>query len=156
MKIELFNWRFRFQISLKKLVEVTGINSNIDETMHEHILLWDFDNQTLEIVTASLSKTQDYWNLPRIYIIESNKNRYHAYCFYRAEKWLANAILSSTPCICETFFKLGVMRGYWTLRITPKRKNEGFRLVRELPSPNHEDLGLVSLMNTVKYKTELH
>ena len=158
MKIEIGNYRFRFDLSIKKIVEVSGINSNTDDTMNKHILLWDFDNVRLNDVTSSLSKIQDYWKLPKIYIVQSSKNRFHAYSFFEVDLSTAMAIISSTPLICKTFFKMGVMRDYWTLRITPKKEGEKFNLVRVLPSPYRakERLDLVRMLETVKYKTEGH
>jgi hypothetical protein len=157
MKIEFNNYRLRFDLSLKRLVEVTGINSNTDDTMQTHILLWDFDNQTLDNVTTSLSKIQDVWCLPEIHIIKSSGlNRFHAYCFAEFHKPMVLHILSETPFICDTFFKLGVMRGYWTLRITPKRQSEGFTPIRILPSNVRPDVKTLKKLQTVIYKTELH
>lgn len=153
MKIELFNYRVRLDMSIKKLVEVEGINSNLDDNNKEHILLWDFDEIPLSKIVASLKLIQYRHSLPKIYIVSSSINHYHAYCFTRQSKAKAMYILISTKYIDETYFKLGIVRGYWTLRITPKQVNNKFMSVINLDSKVPEDLTTTKLLQTVKYNT---
>jgi hypothetical protein len=157
MKIELAGWHFRFDVALRKTVEVEGINSHIEGT-DKHILLWDFDEASLEEIKAILLKIQKDFNLSTIYIIESSPTHYHAYCFKSCDLPNTLYILSSTPLIDEMFFKLGVLRGYWTLRITPKNKKQKFRLVCILGTTvcyyvSPEEIAFVKKLNVVKYTT---
>lgn len=156
MKVELFGLRFRFDISVKRIVEVTGINSNIADSQDDHILLWDFDNSDMLDIALSLRKIQRDWGLPKIHIVQSSPQHYHALCFTRIPKPFVLQILSSTPNICDTFFKLGVMRGYWTLRITPKQQGHPFKTIAVLSSEVPEDLMLAAKLQTVTYTTAVN
>lgn len=154
MKIELLNRRIRLDFSISKTVKVTGINSNVDSTNEKHILLWDFDETPYYKIVESLKNIQTDCKLPTIHIIQSSPNRYHAYCFIAVDMPTAMYIISSTPCVDYTFFKLGVMRGYWTLRITDKKQNNLFRHVSDLISTTVvEDTSLPLMLELVKYKT---
>lgn len=154
MKIDLGKVRIRFDFSISRIVEVSGVNSNIDDTNKNHILLWDFDKVPCVEVVTSLTHVQQLYSLPAIHVIESSPLHYHAYCFAIRTKAEAMYILSTTPHIDDVFFRLGVVRSYWTLRITPKKTGQSFRLVVDLPSTIPEaDSSLVSSLDIVKYKT---
>ena len=158
MKIEIGNIRFRFDCSISKLADVDGINSNIfflGEANGNHILLWDFDNTPLQIVIDDLRCLQHLFDLPKIHIIESSPEHYHAYCFSEQRKSEAIYILSLSPHIDQTYFKLGIIRGYWTLRITPKKRSDLFKPICILDSEIPEDFTLKDMLQTVKYRTRL-
>lgn len=154
MKIDLGNIRIRFSFSISKTVSVAGVNSNIDAENTKHILLWDFDNTPYSQVVNALKRVQQMHSLPTIHIIESSPKHYHAYCFMARTTSDVILILSSTPFIDQSFFKFGIIRGYWTLRITPKRTGQSFHLVNDLwSSVPDENIALSSLLEVVKYKT---
>lgn len=153
MKIELFNYRLRLECSLSKTVVVEGINSNLDEAGNFHILLWDFDEPSWEAITKNLRFLQHFCKLPTIYIIESSPEHYHAYCLAKKSKAETLYILASTPDICQTYFKLGVVRGFWTLRITSKNKSDQFHCIVKLPSSEPECFKDLDELETVQYKT---
>jgi hypothetical protein len=154
MKIDILNRRIRFDFSVSKTVDASGIDSNIDTENVQHILLWDFDDASYSQIVEGLRSIQTRCKLPTIHIIESSPKHFHAYCFTVVDKSTAMYIISSTPCIDYTFFKLGVVRGYWTLRITPKKRNHLFHHVADLVSTKvAEDTSLSLLLEIVKYKT---
>lgn len=154
MKYEIFGLRFRFNpsISIKKVVNVAGIDSDIAND-DRHILLWDFDNVNLSDMTKTLKTLQRRWALPRIVIIESSVKHYHAVCIKAMPYPLVLNILASTKDIDWTYFKLGVMRGYWTLRITPKSGKDKITFVQELPSSVSEDIWALKYLKLSEYIT---
>lgn len=115
---------YKLFISLNHSTRVRGVNSILPDG--RHFLLWDFDEQSLNTITQGLTLIQEKYELSTIYIVNSGTvRRYHAYCF-TAQSWPDTLhILADTPLICQTYFKIGILRGYFTLRITPKG-NERF------------------------------
>jgi hypothetical protein len=152
MIIEWKNYRLRLHCSVRKYVEVEGVNSLLPSG--EHILMWDFDNLPLPDVYESLIKIQSGWDLPSIYIVESSFEHYHAYCLDSFPYPQVLNILASTIGLDTVYFKFGILRGYWTLRITPEKGN--FKLVQILYS-NHHSKNIIDITNleTVKYRTEV-
>lgn len=152
MRVELFNIRIRFGwFSVEKLVKVTGINSNFDDENKYHILMWDFDDTPLDKIVDELLFVQHFWELPSIHIVSSSPEHYHAYCFSKQPTPVVLHILSATPSICKNYFKLGVIRGYWTLRISPEKGEFKKELILQSNIPEYLD-GLNKLC-TVKYDT---
>lgn len=132
MIIELpFNFQLRVYFSKQEKRE--GVCSKIFDKKDEHILLWDFDNIDLFSITNSLEITQQFYNLPTIYVVRTSLNRYHAYCFTARSFRRTVHILSSVPEIDVEYLRLGIVRGYFTLRIS-ERKNETFELAAILKS----------------------
>ena len=77
--------------------------------------------------------------LPDIYIVQSSNEHYHAYCFACRELKEVINILSSTQYICEDFLRLGMIRGYYTLRIS-QRNTEVFTIVKVLQSEYPDEM----------------
>jgi len=151
MKIEIGNIRIRIDspIYVSRIVDVEGINSKIGAENH-HILLWDFDDVVLRDLELELMSLQIAYKLPTIYIVESSTaGHYHAYAFAKKSLPETLLILSSTNYLCQTYFKIGVMRGYWTLRISPEKGQ--FRLVSTIKS-NVPECDL-SELTTLRYRT---
>lgn len=97
-----------------------GICSN-HSTMDTHMLLWDFDKTEKYLIMRELQRIQTKYKLPTILILKSSENHYHAYCFAnRSFKEVIN-ILSDTQYIDEMYLRLGVARGYYTLRYSEKQ-----------------------------------
>lgn len=132
MKVSLpFNYQLRVYFS--RLEKRQGVGSQVFNGGDKHILLWDFDNKKLSSVIGSLLTLQQHYKLPSIYIISTSINRYHAYSFTARSFREVIHILSDTPEIDVAYLRLGVARGYYTLRVS-KRKGENFRLVKILTS----------------------
>jgi len=110
-----------------------GICSQKDTREDKHALLIDFDNSSISTIINSLSSLQKKYKLPAIYIVASSKHSYHAYCFTARKFMEIIHILSDIPELDESYFRLGIIRGYFTLRIT-SRKGDKFKLVKTLVS----------------------
>jgi len=150
----IFKLRFgkwRLTITLSPVIDVAGVNSLMKDGTH--ILMWDWDNKTLERVIAGLNIIQLVHDLPNIYVLESMKNKnYMAYCFVRVSWRKAKEIIAATPFVCENFYKWGVFRGKFTLRITPK-EGRWPKLVHILTSPRPEECTPNDLVDFVQYET---
>jgi len=144
-------WKWRFTFTLSPVVKVTGVNSILDDK--KHILLWDFDDVEEQEVWASLKHIQKKEHLPTIYLLHtSNGNHYCAYCFKRCDWWTCKRIIASTPYTDEEYFKYGVNRGYFTLRVSAKH-NMAPHLVATLPSKVRETATIDELESWVVYET---
>lgn len=124
---------------VKRLEKRTGICSQKETREDKHILLWDFDNKDLGRIMASLTRLLLRYQLPNIYIIESSPQRYHAYSFTARTFRETIHILSDTPEIDLEYLRLGMVRGYYTLRITP-RQNDIFKTVKVLASIHKDEI----------------
>ncbi|GAH81032.1 unnamed protein product [marine sediment metagenome] len=134
--IDLKGWRL--YIGISHSVKVKGVNSNLPDG--RHILMWDFDNVEGEDVINQLLYVQDRFKLSRIFLLNTGLDgHWHAYCF-KAKSW-ANLlhILASTEGLDQTFFKIGIIRGFFTLRYS-KKEGRGFIPAIILPSRVQEDI----------------
>lgn len=145
---------WKLYLSLTHSKRLLGVSSLLPSG--DHILMWDFDDSWDSTLYSTLGAIQKRFALPRIDILATGKQgHYHAYCFYSTAWPDALRILASTKGLDQQFFRLGVLRGYWTLRIVEKN---GFRF-RRLP-PLESTLGIkidVSpwlIANFVYYQTE--
>jgi len=136
MKIDIFN-RYRMSFYISRTEKRYGVCSPLYKS-DKHILLWDFDDTPLIKVIDSLLLVQLSYKLPTIYILESSKNRYHAYCFVSKTLQEIIHILSCTQEIDLEYLRLGMVRGYYTLRFSP-RKGETFKLIKTLKSDIPEE-----------------
>ncbi|OGM08550.1 hypothetical protein A2Z67_01775 [Candidatus Woesebacteria bacterium RBG_13_36_22] len=125
-------------ISLKVYVSKTakriGVCSQKSDEPDNHCLLWDFDDARYVNILYTLYGLQEEYKLPRIYVIESSLNHYHAYCFASRSFREVLHILSDTPEICMTYLRIGATRGYFTLRISPRADAPKFELKTIIPS----------------------
>lgn len=148
-KIRIGKWRFTF--TLAPVTDVIGVNSKI--APNKHILMWDFDNTPLWAVIESLTKVQKTYKLPRIYILETKKDtNYIAYCFKKVSWRKCCEILAYTPNIDLSYYRFGVYRQQFTLRVTPKSGRKP-TLVHIIPSNIAEDAYITDLKSWVKYET---
>ena len=146
LRIRIGNWRFTF--TLHQITDITGVNSLLPDG--NHILMWDFDNIPLWQVKLTLNCIQQDYELPNIYILNTGKpNHYIAYCFKRCSWWDTKRIIAATPFICNDYFKWGVFRKRFTLRVTPKEGRKP-RLVEILHSNIPEDVKVSELTSWVK------
>ena len=148
-RLRLGHWRFTF--SWAKVSDITGVNSLLPDG--NHILMWDFDNVPYDKVSLSLRWIQKTYELPEIHILNTGKlHHYIAYCFKKVSWRLCKEIIASTEHIDEQFFKYGVYREKFTLRVSSKDGRTP-RAVALLRSPIAADVELKGLMSWVKYET---
>ena len=124
--------QLRFYMSL--LEKRTGVCSQQYDNQDKHMLLWDFDYLNLDDIIESLEKVQQDYNLPSIYVIKSSPDSYHAYCFMSRSFRETINIISATTTVDMAYLRLGIVRGYFTLRITPRTGEPDFELVKILTS----------------------
>jgi len=150
----IFKLRFgkmRLTITLAPVIDVAGVNSLLPDG--DHILMWDFDDVPKRKVIAALMIQQSMHMLPRIYLLETKPNKgYIAYCLTRCSFMKAAEIIAGTEFICLNFYKWGVFRKRFTLRITKKRGMLP-RLVDVIDSDVEEDVNVSELTSFVQYET---
>ena len=122
--------------------------------VHRHIReMWDFDDTNLRTVTKEMHRVQNKYSLPTIYILETKpKHNYIAYCFKRCDWRRAVEIIASTRGVDWNFFKYGVYRGKFTLRVGPKCERR-IRLATYLLGKRTQDVKTNELLSWVKYET---
>ncbi len=148
IKIKNFGLSVRFFRTVKR----TGVCSRIYNEPDKHILMWDFDNTEKNKLLEALENTQRFYELPAIYVIESSHGKHHAYCFVKRSLKDIIHILSATNYIDEEYLRLGMVRGYYTLRIS-KRNETDFQLVIILHSDKADELSALDV-TTNKFETE--
>jgi len=132
MKVNL-PLHYQLRVYFSKTAKRDGICSNVHNDPQRHVLLWDFDNSTSEAIGRNLEIIQRKFKLSDIYLVSSSQYSYHAYCFTAVPLVEAIHILSGTKGTDLAYLRLGMVRGYYTLRISP-RQHESFRLVRVIRS----------------------
>lgn len=141
-------WRFYLAFGLRRITEVTGVNSQVDP--ETHFLMWDFDDTPLDVVIESLVFVQKTFNLPPISIVQTKENGYHAYCF-RDSTWIeTRGIISFTPNVDKHYLAVGIGRGYFTLRFTDVKGRE-FKHIQTLQSEVPSDLNYRDINSFVRY-----
>jgi len=151
MRITVRIGSVRLMAALVRVVDVVGVNSKLRDG--NHILLWDFDGAPLRDVESSLSEVQHRYNLPTIYILQSSSNdHYIAYCFHRCSWAKCKHIVSAAENVDEQFYRYGVFRGHFTLRVSRKGEWQPY-LVSRLESPFPETATLTDLCSWVRYET---
>lgn len=151
-KIRIAHWRFTWTFA--PVTDVTGVNSNLPEG--DHIYMWDFDDIPLEEIISNLHYVKSIFQMPNIYILNTGKpNHFIAYCF-KAMPWRESVIVvATTRCVDPNFFKYGVYREHWTLRVTPKEGRKP-HLVKILWSSIEEDCSIDELNSWVQDTQEVH
>lgn len=146
IKIRIAHWRFTFTFA--PVTDIIGVNSTLPEG--DHICMWDFDDTTLHEVIDALNIVKYFYGLSNIYIFSTGKLfHYIAYCF-KAFAWRDSVrIVASTNHVDPNFFKYGVYREHWTLRVTPKEGRKP-KLVKILHSTIQEDVKISELNSWVK------
>lgn len=151
------NFRFerfgvRFHVGLTRTTTVTGVNSQL--AGGGQFLMWDFDNVLRNDVELALLEVQGRFQLPAIRVLSTGiDNYYHAYCFKRCSETEARAVIASTAHVDKVFLTLGLMRGYFTLRFSPKRKRS-FEPAFTLEAPLPEDVTPEEVLSFVEYTTK--
>jgi hypothetical protein len=149
IKLTIGRWRFTF--SMAPITKVIGVDSTL--TDGNHILMWDFDTDKLEHIELALRDVQHRFELPSIRISQTGKEHgYHAICLVRMDWRSCVAILGCTHFLDWNYFKYGIYRGHFTLRISPKcfRKIKYLKMLR---SNILENATIEELASFVKYET---
>jgi hypothetical protein len=145
-KLRIFSWRFTF--TLAPVTDIIGVNSRLSDG--DHIIMWDFDDVELCLVAATLKWVQKHFELPNIYIMNTGtQDHYIAYCFERCCWHKSVAVVAETNFVDPNFFKYGVYRERWTLRVSPKESRK-MLLVKTLYSPISESASIAELNSWVK------
>ena len=149
IKLRLGHWRFTF--SFAPVVDIIGVNSKLPDG--RHILMWDFDDIPLQNVIDVLRGTQYEYMLPNIYILNTGApNHYIAYSFAACSWNTAVEIIATTWGVDKNFFKYGVYRERFTLRVSPKCGRKPI-LATILRSIIPENCSIAELKSWVKYET---
>ena len=143
---------YRVTFTLAKTVDIYGVNSEL--TDGRHILMWDFDGVSLERVKRILSYRQGDLSLPKIHIFQSRADGmgFHAYCFQCCAFSEAVSIVADTAHVDWDFVKWAVIRGRFTLRLSPKG---GYipHEVAVLPSVIADNSAPEDMRSYVRYET---
>ncbi len=150
LRVDFKGWRF--YIALTHSGQVKGVNSKLPDG--RHFLMWDFDDIEEEVVKEALCQVQRRWHLSKIYLLNTGlPNFWHAYCFTSVSWGECLKLLVETPYLDKVYFKIGCIRGYFTLRYTKKRARE-FEPAIILPSRYNEDVDPYELSSFVTYWTK--
>ena len=142
---------YRLTLTFARIAKMIGVNSELGEG--KHILMWDFDDVPLEDVKAALSRVQCRYFLPDIHILRTKEpDNYIAYCFSSQEWRRAVEIIAQTPHVDWQFFRFGVYRGNFTLRVTPKGDRTP-HIVARLIGFGQPDVKPEDLKSWVRYET---
>uniref|UniRef100_A0A6H2A3T7 Uncharacterized protein n=1 Tax=viral metagenome TaxID=1070528 RepID=A0A6H2A3T7_9ZZZZ len=141
----------RVTFTIAHITKVVGVNSKLDDD--RHILMWDFDNTPLSEVKEALRRVQSRFLLSDIYILRSSEpSNYIAYCFTASDWRRVVEIIAQTEYIDWNFFKYGVYRGRFTLRVSAKNGNIP-KLVTRLEGLSLPDCEPPDLHSWVRYET---
>ena len=109
----------RFMFSVATVIKVVGVNSYVGND--QHILMWDFDDISLEEVKEALKIVQSRYFLSDIHILNTGReNSYHGYCFTTVSWRRAVEILAATPNVDMKYVKWCLFRSRLTLRTGDK------------------------------------
>jgi len=136
---------------MHQVTDVVGVNSLVEGD--RHICMWDFDDQPLEHVVNALLLVQRRYNLPKIHILQTSKgNKYQAFSFTRRPFRAVATIIVDTFYLDWNFYKLGILRDFFTLRTSPKF---GYlpRLIKVLPSQCRDECTIKQLQHWTRYET---
>lgn len=151
MIVELQLFQYRIVLTAAKTEVIEGVYSSLDNDMH--FLMWDFDDMKSSLVIESLNTIQFSFNLPNIYILETEKGKgYHAYCLCKVSFKDACAVLALTYGIDMRYYTAGVMRHKWTLRLGEK-SGRSIEPCYVINSDIKETVKIEDIKNFCTYKT---
>lgn len=150
MRIKYKGWEFHAGLTHSQ--QMIGVNSKLEDG--KHFIMWDFDNTELDKLSTILHMMQQAYTLSNIYIMSTGTpTHYHAYCFNKVSWNRLVGILLNTPLLDTGFLKVGFLRGYYTLRISPKQGRE-VKLVSVLASNVPETVTPTEIPEVIKYWTK--
>ena len=143
--------RIRATLTIARIVKVIGVNSELENGLH--ILMWDFDEIPLPDVRDALKRVQTRYCLSTIHILRTKvPDNYIAYCFSSFSWRTAVEIIAQTEYVDWQFFRFGVYRGHFTLRVTPKNERE-IKLAHRLEGYELPNCKPSDLKSWVRYET---
>lgn len=141
----------RITFTIARITKVIGVNSQLGDG--RHILMWDFDDTNLEVVKSALRVVQTRYLLSDIHILETKEHtNYIAYCFTALSWCRIVEIIAQTDLVDWNFFKYGVYRGRFTLRVTAKGGRIP-KLVAKLEGYELPNCIVPDLLSWVRYET---
>ena len=147
LRIKRAGWHLYLEIY--RSVRFEGVNSLLANG--DHFIMWDFDEQDVTEVASALRQVQKEFKLPTIYLVNTGKPKsWHGYCFKRVKYPLLLHILAATKGMDRMWFNIGVLRGFFTLRYTPRSGRE-FKPAYVLPGKVIEDVNPYELTNFSRY-----
>lgn len=143
--------KWRFTLTVARIAKVIGVNSELENG--RHILMWDFDGIPLEYVKLELKRVQTRYFLSDIIICRTKEpDNYVAYCFSSQDWQTACEIVCQTTGVDWNFFRFGVYRHHFTLRVTPKNERE-IKYADTLEGYRLRDCEPTDLKSWVRYET---
>jgi len=133
-----FDVRLPIMLHIRRTAMRHGICSRIQGTNDRHILIADFDNVSLNELVHDLESLMIEFELPDIYIVQSSPNHYHSYCFTNRCLRDVVYILYGMKYVDIDYIKLGVARGYYTLRYSRKDNDNDMKIVHMIKSPYND------------------
>jgi hypothetical protein len=133
-----FNFRVKvvnltFFAMIAKTQTLEGITSLQKD--HNHIVMWDLENCTLEQAKKRLKKVQTKYRLSHIYLSSDCKNSYRAWCFSKVTfETFLKILVDSLSILDYNFFYYTVKRKKATLRTGSKKGRPPQRVVSVLRS----------------------
>lgn len=151
-RLNLFNkWRVTFTFA--PVQWVYGVNNMImTKNGIKYFPMWDFDDTTLHDVIEPFLNIIPRYRLSNVYVYQTSPHNYYAYSLKLFDWIKCVHIISAHPKICQSFFKWGVYRGRFTLRISEKNGYKP-KLVVVIKGVSREDFTLDQLRSYVKYQT---
>lgn len=141
----------RITFTVARVAKVIGVNSTLESG--SHIPMWDFDNVPLDYVKDALRKVQARYFLSDIYILRSSEpDNYIAYCFTAKDWHDVVMIIAQTEYVDWNFFKYGVYRERFTLRVSAKKDGLPY-LVAKLDGYDKPNCTPEDLNSWVRYET---
>lgn len=151
MIINLFN-KYQARFYFSQLEKRQGICSKKFNNDDKHMLLWDFDNEKLDSIIQELLRMMIKYELPSIYILRTSISGYHAYCFASRTFREIIHILSDTRFIDMHYLRLGMVRGYYTLRYSARRDGQP-KLIKILASAFENEMSPLDTTVNAYYTT---
>lgn len=143
---------YRLYGALTRSRQILGVNSKLEDG--SHVLMWDFDAVPGAFpVVRALRGVAMRHQTASIHILRSSTYGYHAYCFQRHGWPKTLEILADTPYLDPVYFKIGVIRGYFTLRIQDKKQGK-LSPVETVSGFREEDVEDTEQRSFVRYWTQ--
>lgn len=151
MKLHFAIGHFRVRLYAEKMVRTEGVTSLLEDG--SHFLMWDFDNVDYAEVLQALGRVQDDYALPDIHVLLTSDRSYHAYCFAALPWPTVIKIIAETPGVDLDYFRIGVWRGYFTLRYVAKPGRAAPCAIALLPSTVKASVDPYRIPQFVRYWT---
>jgi hypothetical protein len=141
----------RLTIAWVKYQTTIGLNSKLADG--NHVLMYDCDDFTFDMVHDGLKYAQMHYELPNIYLYQSSlPGHYLALCLDR-NSWIDTIhMVTALPCIDKSWLRGGVARQYFTIRIGQKN-GQYPKPMMVLKSKRPETVDISELVYYDRYET---